>query len=354
MAKRMKICFIAQFPPPIHGLSIAVDTLYKSLDSSYELEKINIVNNKRFLSNCLHIFRSSADLFYLTISQSKMGNLRDLFLLWIIRLKRKKTVIHLHGGYFRELIDHDIPKWQRKKNVKALSKIDRAIVLSESFKNIFTELVEEKKIEVVPNFFDCSEGEAGKSIKEDLTRKKVLYLSNMIESKGYKEVLQLAIIEKKEVKGYHFDFAGAFFEASLQNEFEKIISDNELGDIVTYHGVVEGKKKQKLLDNSDIFILLTRYPKEGQPISIIEAMANGLAIIATDHAAIPDMIKDGENGILVRKETSASDVYKAMRQLDLETISGNNINVANTFYSKSNYINNMRRVFENTMNGIEK
>ncbi|MCQ2081339.1 MAG: glycosyltransferase family 4 protein [Lachnospiraceae bacterium] len=283
-----------------------------------------------------------------------MGNLRDLFLLWIIRLKRKKTVIHLHGGYFRELIDHDIPKWQRKKNVKALSKIDRAVVLSESFRKIFAGLLEEKKIEVVPNFFDCSEDEAEKSIKEDSTKKKVLYLSNMIESKGYKEVLQLAIIEKKEAKGYHFDFAGAFFEASLQNEFEKIVSDNELGDIVTYHGVVEGKKKQELLDNSDIFILLTRYPKEGQPISILEAMANGLAIIATDHAAIPDMIKDGENGILVRKETSANDIYEAMKQLDLETISRNNINVANTFYSKSNYINNMRRVFENTMNGIEK
>ena len=51
-----KICFIAQFPPPIHGLSKAIDTLYKSkLNEEYEFEKINITNNKKFIYNLIKI-----------------------------------------------------------------------------------------------------------------------------------------------------------------------------------------------------------------------------------------------------------------------------------------------------------
>ena len=48
MSKK-KICFIAQFPPPMHGLSKAVETLYNSelntaVDSNgeFEFEKVDI------------------------------------------------------------------------------------------------------------------------------------------------------------------------------------------------------------------------------------------------------------------------------------------------------------------------
>ena len=45
-----KICFIAQFPPPIHGLSKAVETLYTSaLQSKYLFQQINLTNNKEIL-----------------------------------------------------------------------------------------------------------------------------------------------------------------------------------------------------------------------------------------------------------------------------------------------------------------
>lgn len=52
---KKKICFIAQFPPPIHGLSKAVDTLYNSdlnskinPDGEFIFEKVDITNNKAF------------------------------------------------------------------------------------------------------------------------------------------------------------------------------------------------------------------------------------------------------------------------------------------------------------------
>lgn len=74
MSKK-KICFVAQFPPPMHGLSKAVETLYNSelnnemnSNSDLEFEKVDITNNKHFLSNLIKIRKSKADLFYFTIS----------------------------------------------------------------------------------------------------------------------------------------------------------------------------------------------------------------------------------------------------------------------------------------------
>lgn len=122
-----KICFIAQFPPPMHGLSKAVETLYNSnlnfeIDSQgeFEFEKVDITNNKNFIKNLLKISRSKADLFYFTISQTKGGNLRDLVIFKLLELQHKKCLIHLHGGYYRQLVDNDMAGWQRKANYKAI------------------------------------------------------------------------------------------------------------------------------------------------------------------------------------------------------------------------------------------
>ena len=87
----------------------------------------------------------------------------------------------------------------------------------------------------------------------------------------------MAKAEKERVdaggeKRFHFDFAGKFFEDSEKEYFESYVKKNKLEDYVTYHGIVGGEKKKNLLKECYIFALPTRYPNEGQPISILEAM----------------------------------------------------------------------------------
>ena len=93
----MRICIVAQFPPPITGLSKAVETLYNSsISEKYNFKKINITNNFRFPLTVYEILKSNADVFYFTICQSVGGNIRDLFILFLVKkMKRKKCVIHL-------------------------------------------------------------------------------------------------------------------------------------------------------------------------------------------------------------------------------------------------------------------
>lgn len=362
MSKK-KICFISQFPPPIHGLSKAVDTLYNSwLNKEFDFEKIDIKNNKRFLLSIISILKSKADLFYFTISQSKGGNLRDLIILKLLELRKKKCLIHLHGGYYRQLIDNDISKWQRKRNYKAISKLAGVIVLGESLKPIFEGMIDEEKIHIVPNCVDdeylMSDEDFEKKIStlEERKIKHILYLSNFIRSKGYPELLKMACLEKKRVESgeerkFHFDFAGKFFEKTEEDFFFKYVNKHELNEYVTYHGVVSGDKKRELLKKCDIFALLTRYPNEGQPISILEAMGNGMVILTTNHAGIPDIVEDGVNGVVFdKRDINYSNIYERINGLvNLCELEQNNRRTVKDLYKEINYINSMNTSFENVL-----
>jgi glycosyltransferase involved in cell wall biosynthesis len=353
-----KICFIAQFPPPIHGLSKAVETLYNSiLSEKFIFEKIDITNNKNFLKNLVAIGRSKADLYYFTISQTKGGNLRDLIIMKLLKFQHKKCLIHLHGGYYRQLVDNDLSSWQRKANYKTIKKVDGAIVLGNSLIKIFQGMLPEDKIFVVSNCVDDKSLISNAELEEKASTidqkkvKHVLYLSNFIFSKGYPKVLEMARLEKKrclagEEMRFHFDFAGKFFQKAEEEYFFGYIKKHELNDYVTYHGIVEGIKKKKLLKLCDVFVLLTKYPNEGQPISILEAMGNGMMIVTTEHAGIPDIVEDGVNGIVTGKEYKVQSIYESICIKKISDFTWKNREKIVREYTEKAYIGNIEKIWE--------
>lgn len=359
MSKK-KICFIAQFPPPMHGLSKAVETLYYSeLNGIFEFEKIDITDNKRFLANLIKLLCSDAHLFYFTISQTKGGNLRDLIILKLLEVRKKKCLIHLHGGYYRQLVDNDIANWQQKLNYLAIKNLAGVIVLSNSLKKIFEGMIDNSKIHVVENCVDNQYLLTNQEIEEkmDTLRDKkiihILWLSNFIRSKGYPFVLEMAKAEKERVelggeRRFHFDFAGKFFEDIEKEYFENYLNQYGLKNYVTYHGGVGGEVKKKLLNESYIFILPTRYPNEGQPISILESMGNGMFIITTDHAGIPDIVEDGVNGIVMSKDMKSIDLYKSIIELsntEIEEKARYNVSKVKGEFSEKKYLRKMMQIY---------
>ena len=356
MSKK-KICFIAQFPPPIHGLSKAVDTLYNSyLADVFEFEKIDLTKNKLFLSNLIRILSSNAELFYFTISQSKGGNIRDLIILNLLKIRKKKCLIHLHGGYYRKLVEEDMGNWQKKINYRAISKVDGVIVLSESLRSIFSGMIDEEKIYVVPN---CVDEEFLMNNKEFQLKlecinqeqiKQVLYLSNFIKSKGYPKVLEMARLEKDNYlmtgrRKFHFNFAGNFFDELEKDFFFDYIREHDIEDYITYHGVVSGDNKRQLLRDCCIFMLPTRYPNEGQPISILEAMGNGMLIITTDHAGIPDIVKDRVNGIIM-SDDNVNSIFEYIQNIELSNFASINRHEVLVTYSEKSYLKSLKKYFE--------
>jgi glycosyltransferase involved in cell wall biosynthesis/putative flippase GtrA len=84
----------------------------------------------------------------------------------------------------------------------------------------------------------------------------------------------------------------------LEHELKKQVQDLGLNDHVQFTGKMPQKELWQYMRAADIFALNTGY--EGLPHIIIEAMKNGLPVITTDVGGNPEVIKDGQNGLLVK------------------------------------------------------
>jgi glycosyltransferase involved in cell wall biosynthesis len=269
------------------------------------------------------------DSVYLLIASSRLGFLRNALMIWPSRLFRHRLVLHLHGGGYRHFYESQ-PSWFQRFIATTLAQADAIIVLGEALRDQFAFVPKhESKIRVVPNGLPLDlqpEIVVSKSLPKTGPFR-LLYLSNLIESKGYLDVLAACRILHHDYQlPIRCDFCGTFRSTTLDRHrwsakeaeahFLSLIQEWQLTNIVTYHGVVRGETKQQLLEQAHTLLLPTSYPWEGQPLSILEALSFSTPVIATAHRGIPEQVKDKYNGFLVHPKApkEIADAVKSMWQ----------------------------------------
>jgi glycosyltransferase involved in cell wall biosynthesis len=225
---------------------------------------------------------------------------------------RARIVLHFHGGNYDGFY-HSQGRVLRFFIIKTLLQADCILVLGEGLRRMYDfEPRLASRIDVVSNGLPIDLQPTRKVLPEPGAGRplELLYLSNMIQTKGYWDVLQ-AVRELKDVRGLtvRCRFAGRFLASSddavkldpaeAEQRFLNAVADMGLGGQVDYIGPVAGDTKWALLRNAHFFLLPTRYVNEGQPVCIIEAMAHGCVTITTAFRAIPELIADGESGVIV-------------------------------------------------------
>lgn len=316
----MNILFIAPLSPPITGQSLAAEVLLDELNKLHFVKVINFRKDNfsqgmnsftRILKILgillkLSITKNSADVIYLTISQSLAGNIKDLFTYLICFRKLDRMLIHLHGGGIRKLIFNK-NKFLFNINNFFLKRVRGSIVLGESLRPIFKGIVPNGKLYVIPNFAEDYLFLTKKEIKEKHKKNRqlnILFLSNLIQGKGHDELVgAYQQLDKSIQRMISIDFAGDFESTEQKNIFLKKIMKYKN---IKYHGVVKGDKKRDLFFKAHIFCLPSYYLYEGQPISILEAYASGCVVVTTDHGGIKDVFRHGVNGYEVKKRSIES------------------------------------------------
>ncbi len=221
------------------------------------------------------------------------------FPLWLVGLdpflsKEKKYVV-IHGsevnlqGFYKKLTDIAL---QGFNQIVAVSNFTKSLVHNLKLKNIH----------VIPNGFMKPYIKPEKAIKKSQRNSFPILITvgNVTERKGQLNVIKALPQLLKSYPDVQYHIVGIPTE---QPVFEKSASELKVLNCITFHGNVSEEKKQQLLHESDIFVMLSNSTAtgdvEGFGIAILEANALGLPAIGSMHSGISDAIKEGESGRLV-------------------------------------------------------
>lgn len=125
---------------------------------------------------------------------------------------------------------------------------------------------------------------------------RILYVGHMMRVKGVHDLVR-AVSRLPDSPDWHLDMVGGdTMEPATVEELRALIQKHDLGRRVTMHGRLNDRDLLAVYLSSDIFVLPSHW--EGYGIVLLEAMSHGLAVIASDAGAIPEVVHDGDTGVL--------------------------------------------------------
>lgn len=235
----------------------------------------------------------------------------------------KFDIIHGHSGfpivalipeYFKIL--HNIPSVhtlycpiENKLPQKIISKIsfyrlDALIAISSNVKNSLKGVVPEGKVKIIPPLIDFKRFS---SIKREYSKDSgnftLLYVGNLSKSKGLHVLLEALAMVKSRYPDIKLllglDMPVQTFN-SIRTEIHEKIEQLRLTDNIVPLGIIENLPA--VMAESDIFVapFTDTYGPADYPLVLLEAMASGLPVIATSVGGIPEIIKNGKNGLLIK------------------------------------------------------
>jgi glycosyltransferase involved in cell wall biosynthesis len=219
---------------------------------------------------------------YLVCSRSNIGFLRDSPALWLARLGLP-ILVHTHGSDLFDLLTNrwlsPIARWLYKPcHLVVPSKH-----LSETLSPYFASLT------VCENFFEGTEicvmpQTQNQRPKVDYDGLTVLWNSNIMASKGFFDVH--AAIQDLHAAGLPIHLVASGRPIG-DAEMTMLEVENQLrvacqSPATDFRGHVPHQESISLLSEADVVVLPSRYSSELQPVSIIEAMCAGKALLVTD------------------------------------------------------------------------
>lgn len=194
-------------------------------------------------------------------------------------LFHKKILIHEHGGDFQGFYYERCREKQRRRIKKALNRADLFLVLSDTWKEFFAELVDPDKIHVLENAVPVP-----KQGKKDYSAHRAVFLGRLCREKGIGELLDSVPLIRRQIPDFQLVLCG-FWEAGNEELRKKA---QELDGAVICPGWVSAKEREQLFESCSIFVLPTWF--EGQPVSLLEAMAAGMCVAASAVGGIPQIL----------------------------------------------------------------
>lgn len=203
----------------------------------------------------------------------------------VCRLTRKPYIVVLHGGTLPSLL-----KISRKRLLNMLKAAKRVVSPSGYLAEAFADHV---KVEIIPNAvnIDNYPFRARTSPQPNF-----LYLRAFHRNYGPLTAIRAFSIVRAQYPNAHLTMVGPEIDNVLR-ECQSLVAELELQSHVEFHSRVPKAKIPELGNKCDIFVNPTFV--DNTPVSVVEAMAMGMCIVATSAGGLPYLLKDGETALLV-------------------------------------------------------
>lgn len=341
-----KILFILHLPPPIHGAAMMGKYIQESelINSSFDCFCINLatadnlsdighVSSKKLLKyffllkHISHVIREiRPELVYITPNARGKAFFKDFIVVQMLKSMGCKVIAHYHNKGVSVYQN----KWVYNFFYKLFFSNLKVILLAEALYQDVAKYVKREDVYICPNGIPNSRKKELEARWNNVVPH-ILFLSNLLISKGVIVLLDALKILKEKEYTFVCQYVGGETSEMSTVRFSEEVDKRNLNDMVAYDGRKTGEEKEAFFRQADIFVFPTYYYNECFPLVILEAMEYKLPVISTNEGGIPDIVKDGENGLICEKRNPDSLADCIAKLLDDE---GLRVKMGNAGYEK--------------------
>jgi glycosyltransferase involved in cell wall biosynthesis len=313
------VVFVGQLPPPRHGQAIANQAI---ASGRYERLRVTCVP-MRFSDDVASTGRVSLTkllrlpllvlavvkvrlrghgnvLLYTVGARNRVGVVRDVLVLPLIRPLFRRTVLVVHTAGLRHLYD------TRGLTLLARLAYGRADVVIHSDERVAggdDRLPSPRALAFLPpGIADPGVDVSRPDPEHDDRRPVILFVGNLYPSKGTHHLVRAAGLLATRGHDFEVRFAGASPTPTAADDLLALARIRGVADRVTLLGPLASSDVWEELHRADVFCFPTRYEAESWGLVILEAMAAARPVVSTHWRAVPAMVDDGVTGFLVEPD----------------------------------------------------
>ncbi|MDX2213848.1 MAG: glycosyltransferase family 4 protein [Oculatellaceae cyanobacterium bins.114] len=300
--KRIKVLMLGESLSRQGGIVSVQKLILEQIDSTIQIKHIatlvngsiwqKIVNfTKAILELSWRLLHEDIDLVHTHVS-GRGSAFRQAITTLVALAFRKPVIMHAHGSEFHVFYSQ-LPKSLKWGLGWVFGKCERFIVLSENWKTFYTQnlKLEAERVIVLPNAVEIPPQIPTRPLKKDVS---FVFFGRIGQRKGAFDLVRaFAALSSKYQLQAKLTLAGDGEGVKLR----QLVKDLNVEDGVSVMDWIDSEQRNALSKAADVFVLPSY--NEGLPMALLEAMSWGLASITTPVGGIPELVVDGENGLLV-------------------------------------------------------
>ncbi|RME39941.1 MAG: glycosyltransferase family 1 protein, partial [Planctomycetota bacterium] len=209
------------------------------------------------------------------------------------RRRRCRVVLHVHGAMFDGFVRRQ-PLPLRRTIAHMLARADAVVALSHGWAGKLAALAPRARIRVIENAVEVPPAVPDRTGGSPC---RFVLLAKMDAWKGVDDLLDASARLAQTGAPFLVTLAGPPGSAGDAKTLKQKIERRGLAGLVHYAGPVVGSDKERLLREADIYVQPSRH--EGMPLSVLEAMAVGLPVVATRVGSLPEVLEHERTALLV-------------------------------------------------------